>query len=143
MSITTAVSVSAMAVVVAISVAIVIAIVSVVVAISVAVVAAVISAVVCVVIIVASVPSIPGAGSDEDSTDEPARSVVAIGGARVRCVRVISPSAYGRRTINGNAGIVNHIRVVDHGWRGYGDSYAYAYGYLRMGEGHRKSDCAE
>jgi hypothetical protein len=37
------------------------------------------------------VTAIPGAGADEEATDEPARSVVSVGCARVRSIRVIAP----------------------------------------------------
>jgi hypothetical protein len=43
------------------------------------------------------IPVIPGAGSDEEATDKPARSIVSIGRARVGVVVVISPRTHRRR----------------------------------------------
>jgi hypothetical protein len=40
---------------------------------------------------------VPGAGADEEATDEPARSVVAIGSAGVRIIRVVAPGTDGSR----------------------------------------------
>ena len=109
---------AAMAVVaVSVAVAIVIAVVSVVMA----VVSAAISAVVSVIwaVIVSAVPSIPGAGSDEDSADKPAWSVVAVRGTGIGGVRVVSPSAYRRI-------IAVHVAAIHHCGR-YGNADADAY----------------
>jgi hypothetical protein len=40
---------------------------------------------------------VPGAGADEEATHEPARSVVAIGSAGVRIIRVVAPGTDGSR----------------------------------------------
>jgi len=46
---------------------------------------------------------IPGPCADEDAVHEPARAVVAIGGASVRIVAVVAVSADGSGTYNGSA----------------------------------------
>jgi hypothetical protein len=46
---------------------------------------------------------IPGACADEDAVHEPARAVVAIGGASVRIVAIVAVGADGSRTYNGGA----------------------------------------
>jgi len=50
---------------------------------------------------------IPRAGTDEDSADEPVRTVVAVGGAGIRGIPVVAIRAYGGVTVaaansNGN-----------------------------------------
>jgi hypothetical protein len=53
-------------------------------------------------------PVIPRASADKEAADEPARTVIAVGSAGVRCIRIITPIA-DRGTIG--IGRVDHIRT--------------------------------
>jgi hypothetical protein len=127
---TVSIAIAAMAIVaISIAVAIVIAIVTVVMA----VVAAVVSVIRAV--IVSAVPSIPGASADEESAYEPAWSVIAVRGASIGGVRVISPAAYWRI-------IAVYIAAIHYCGR-YRNADANAYRYLRMSKSKWKCDYAE